>query len=425
MNLWIIHQSETNNKKWKIEPKRHPWIIGTSKEAQLRITKPGNPQVFGVFQFEEQNWTFTNLTPPNPEDKNLHRKLKIVGPTDISVSDLVFKVIPLTEKPKLLAADERALLSEGNVIKNSLGEMKKLHWSHFFEKDAAPFLLGALAVSMILVLFVLLNSNNSAHSTSKDADNKELVLRTVELQQHFPVKSKALTQAMKNSVAPQHQTQQSSGNAVSNSKKVIGSIFNKIQGKSLQRAIKNITISAQSKNLIAGVLNKNMTSLSKSLPDSKVLSAASSQGTGQGIGGPVGINTVGSGQGGSGVASYGTMAHGESGNAHIGLMSDESDVQGGLSREVIAAYIQSQLGPILFCYERQLSANPQLYGKVAVRFSIKGDGYVESSEISETTLKSKSVESCLLSQVNKWKFPKPQGGTKVVVTYPFMFKSVN
>ena len=96
---------------------------------------------------------------------------------------------------------------------------------------------------------------------------------------------------------------------------------------------------------------------------------------------------------------------------------------GGLDREVIAQYIKTQLGQILYCYERQLSANPNLYGKIAVKFTIAGTGSVETQSINDTTLKNLSVESCILSKISKWKFPEPKGGTKVLVTYPFLFKS--
>ena len=92
---------------------------------------------------------------------------------------------------------------------------------------------------------------------------------------------------------------------------------------------------------------------------------------------------------------------------------------------MIAQYIKTQFGQILYCYERQLSANPDLYGKVAVKFTIAGTGKVETQAINETTLKDKSVEGCILNKIAKWKFPEPKGGTKVLVTYPFLFKSTN
>lgn len=138
-----------------------------------------------------------------------------------------------------------------------------------------------------------------------------------------------------------------------------------------------------------------------------------------------GVSTVGLG-GGNGTKGLGSgLGQGKTGSGGVGLIEDESEIIGGLDREVIAQYIKTQLGQILYCYERQLSASPDLYGKIAVKFTIAGTGQVETQSINDTTLKNRSVENCILGKVAKWKFPEPKGGTKVLVTYPFLFKSTN
>ncbi|WII72042.1 AgmX/PglI C-terminal domain-containing protein [Bdellovibrio sp. 22V] len=145
-----------------------------------------------------------------------------------------------------------------------------------------------------------------------------------------------------------------------------------------------------------------------------------SEGTGKGVV----ISTAGKG-GGNSAAGMGGLAAGGTGNAGVGLIEEEGEITGGLDREVIAQYIKSKLGQILYCYERQLSANPDLFGKVAVRFTIGPSGSVEQQLIGDTTLKNATVEGCILNRVAAWKFPSPQGGTRVLVTYPFLFKSTN
>jgi hypothetical protein len=138
-----------------------------------------------------------------------------------------------------------------------------------------------------------------------------------------------------------------------------------------------------------------------------------------------GVSTAGYG-GGRGTGSLGGgLGQGRTGSGGVGLIEEESEIVGGLDREVIAQYIKTQLGQILYCYERQLSASPDLYGKIAVKFTIAGTGMVETQAINDTTLKNRTVENCILNKVAKWKFPEPKGGTKVVVTYPFLFKSTN
>ena len=116
---------------------------------------------------------------------------------------------------------------------------------------------------------------------------------------------------------------------------------------------------------------------------------------------------------------------GSTGPAGVGLIEDEIEMGGGLDREVIAQYIKSQLGHILYCYERQLSASPHLFGKIAVKFTIGRDGQVIHQRINDSTLNHLTVQGCILERISKWKFPAPKGGTQVVVTYPFLFKSTN
>ena len=113
------------------------------------------------------------------------------------------------------------------------------------------------------------------------------------------------------------------------------------------------------------------------------------------------------------------------GASGIELPEEGKEITGGLDREVIAQYIKSQIGQILYCYERQLSANPDLYGKVAVRFTIGSSGKVETERIGQSSLRNAAVEGCILQKVARWQFPVPEGGTKVNVTYPFLFKSTN
>lgn len=138
-----------------------------------------------------------------------------------------------------------------------------------------------------------------------------------------------------------------------------------------------------------------------------------------------GVATSGKGGGSSSYRGVGGLSVGNVGNATVGVLEDESEVAGGLDKEVIAGVIKGQLGQIRYCYERQLSANPELYGKVQIRFTIGDGGEVVSQSIGSTTLNNAMVEGCILRRVSGWRFPKPKGGTAVIVTYPFLFKATN
>src|SRR5690606_20741908 len=134
-----------------------------------------------------------------------------------------------------------------------------------------------------------------------------------------------------------------------------------------------------------------------------------------------GVGTIGKGGGGKGnLSGVGGLAAGGVGSASVGILEEETEIEGGLDKDVIARVIQSQLGEIRYCYERQLSAEPDIYGKVLVRFTIDANGSVSAQKVGVTTLRSAMVEGCILRRVANWKFPKPKGGTTVLVTYPFL-----
>lgn len=418
MNLWVIHQTTAGTKKWKLEPRKNPWVLGTSRESALRInaTAAAESKLFGSFDYQNNQWSFTRLTPPDP-DNNIQRSICINEATEISFADISLRVVPLKDKAGLLGTNIIGEKPDKSKLNKLFKELTTFKMAAFFDNETTPFLGSAMAACLLLLIYIALAPKPILESIATN----QKPLRTIEIKTNFLLKSPAITQAMKNSVAPKQQHAPSASASAKNSKQIIGAIFSKIQSRSLQKVLKNVSLTASSKNIVAGAVIKNINQFSKNIPDGKQLAAlGNSQNKGLGT---IGVNTISNGSG--AIAGLGKMDHGDVGNAQIGLVAEESQVQGGLDREVISKYIQSMLGPILYCYERQLSANPSLFGKVAVKFSIKADGFVDHSEISETTLRSQSVEGCLLSQVNQWQFPKPKGGMKVVVTYPFMFKSIN
>lgn len=129
--------------------------------------------------------------------------------------------------------------------------------------------------------------------------------------------------------------------------------------------------------------------------------------------------------GGTGNFKDGTaLAGGNVGSGDIvAMVDDETVIEGGLDRDAIAEVIRRNLGQIRYCYERQLSSNPELYGKVLVKFTIGAAGDVSGQRVDSSTLKSSMVEGCIMRRMAGWKFPEPKGGTQVNVSYPFLFKA--
>lgn len=142
-------------------------------------------------------------------------------------------------------------------------------------------------------------------------------------------------------------------------------------------------------------------------------------GVGGNIQGAGGYGTKGKG---GGQAGYGKLSLvGSAGTSSMAL-AQEATVASGLDRNQIAAVINKNLGQVRFCYEQGLQADPNLNGRVAVAFTIGGNGVVKAANVDSSTMNSKTIEDCIVMRLKTWQFPLPQGGVDVKVTYPFVLR---
>lgn len=142
-------------------------------------------------------------------------------------------------------------------------------------------------------------------------------------------------------------------------------------------------------------------------------------GVGGNIQGAGGYGTKGKG---GGQAGYGKLSLiGSAGNSPIALVQ-EASVESGLDRDQIAAVINKNLGQVRFCYEQGLQGDPNLHGRVAVAFTIGGNGLVRTASLEKPTMQSKIIEDCIVMRLKTWQFPLPQGGVDVKVSYPFVLR---
>jgi len=149
-----------------------------------------------------------------------------------------------------------------------------------------------------------------------------------------------------------------------------------------------------------------------------------SRGTGAGGGGSaLGIGGLGTKGSGGGRGGYGDIELGGRGKDETVFIPGRTTVVGGLSKEIINRVIQKHYNEIKYCYEKELTHDQGLYGKITVLFVIEGTGHVADALVQQTTMSSEPVESCILNHVKRWTFPAPQGGGTVQVTYPYVFKS--
>lgn len=161
----------------------------------------------------------------------------------------------------------------------------------------------------------------------------------------------------------------------------------------------------------------------------------------QGVGGltvatsDASLRGVKSGTGGSGkVASItglrgaGTIAGGDTGAGTTekrisGIVKSEAPaVDGELDPSLVSKEVRARLSAIKMCYERALKRNPNLSGKVKVRWTITAAGTVSAVDIEEDSMGDAEVSSCIKGLVSRWRFPAPSGGS-VDVVYPFVFQA--
>ena len=277
-----------------------------------------------------------------------------------------------------------------------------------------------------LMWFKPIKESQIAMAPSKDENKMVKMIYDSKIVEQLKKESKALSQqqfAAASNAAPANNIQKPV-----ESKQVVAKVITNIKatgissliGKIAKRAAMNANViaavgeSADSKNTgrsIASVGGNN------SVAKENVGNSSSFKLSGVGTGGKAG---------GSGNYKNGTaLGGGNIGTGTVGVLEEETSIEGGLDKEVIADFINQRLGQIRYCYERQLSGQPDLHGKVLVKFTISGNGQIIAQEIANSTLKSAIVEGCILRRIEKWVFPAPKGGTTVTVSYPFLFKSIN
>ena len=146
-----------------------------------------------------------------------------------------------------------------------------------------------------------------------------------------------------------------------------------------------------------------------------------SRGTGAGGGGnALGIGGLGSGTG-RGSGGSGGIDLGGRGKGMTRVQPGKVISKGSLSREEIQRVIRRVMNQIKFCYERELNKNPNLEGKIVASWVIQGSGDVGTAKASQNTMGNANVEECVMRIIKRLRFPQPQGGGQVFVTYPFVF----
>jgi hypothetical protein len=156
------------------------------------------------------------------------------------------------------------------------------------------------------------------------------------------------------------------------------------------------------------------------------------KGTGAGGGGAgntIGIGGVGTKGRGGGLGGYGTGVGGlgSKRDRDIAIAAGETRVLGAIDPELVRKVIRDHADQVRYCYEQQLTLNPKLTGKIAIKWQINSDGSASATVIDPANpLDSEGlrhVADCVMSRIKTWEFPKPKGGGVAIVTYPWILRS--
>lgn len=320
-------------------------------------------------------------------------------------------------------------IHQRTVYLNSEDEIHRFTMDQVADSQGQKTMMATFVLAMIFGLFWILSPHsqqlsptitNTLPPLERQWEQNKEPRKEINKQTHKEI-YREVRLAQKTASAPKT----NNANSGSAPASVSNSIKNLASGK-ISQLIGKVTANVKSNRIVItqGTTASTQNNSGRALAAIGSVNQSGKDWSQEGKGSGVSLSNSGSKGNGNGL-SIGNLKTGKTGSGGVGLLEDESEIVGGLDREVIAQYIRSQLGQILYCYERQLSANPNLYGKVAIQFTISGTGTIETQKINDTTLKNSMVEGCILQKVSHWKFPTPKGGTKVVVTYPFLFKSTN
>lgn len=486
MNTLIIKQSlkNGNTKTWKLRSHQQVYTFGASRMADLISISPTSQGIQGTFEYRDSKWWYIDMssqnimsdkdcqvcfdnevnldlddstllvTPLTREvnlfknlEKNSHENDGTKKPYQlflVKLHDAVIetRVLPMGQnfipemaitKKVIVAKDsntwlqytlDQYIVRQKTVYLTSEEAMTRLTPGQFTDEESKKSVMIVLGAALFMAALALFTPKNEPAVTYVAPPPAQKIIVKLDQLKKKPKVAEAKP-APKTPTPPVAQKEK----PVTGPSAGSGRIANMLKAVSDPRISRLIgKVSAQAAKS-ANVIVSNGIKAGTGISGRALAAVGNVDRSGHDYGtdsssGAVMVSTAGRG-GGKNTSGLGGLGAGNTGNAGVGLIEEESEIVGGLDREVIAQYIKSQLGQILYCYERQLSANADLAGKVAVKFTISGSGAVETQAIGDTTLKNSTVEGCILTKVARWKFPAPAGGTKVLVTYPFFFKSTN
>ena len=95
---------------------------------------------------------------------------------------------------------------------------------------------------------------------------------------------------------------------------------------------------------------------------------------------------------------------------------------GARSKSSIMRVVLENISSLRYAYNRLLRENPQLHGKITLRFAMDESGTVIFCEIVQSTINDDAFEQQVRNSVRRWKFEEiDRVGDVTEVVYPFVF----
>lgn len=157
--------------------------------------------------------------------------------------------------------------------------------------------------------------------------------------------------------------------------------------------------------------------------DTSVLAIIGTTTTDEGGLGVGGLGLEGTGVAGGGVDDPGGRLGGaDAVPASTGTISmGTPTVAGSMDSTVIRRVVRRHERELRDCYDRYLPQNPTMAGRVEVSFMIDSAGAVSNATVASSTLGMPGAESCMTTRLRRWRFPEPDDGGVVNVSFPFDF----
>ena len=106
----------------------------------------------------------------------------------------------------------------------------------------------------------------------------------------------------------------------------------------------------------------------------------------------------------------------------LGEDVDKLKSKGQVKKHDVDYIIKQHMSRFRLCYQKELAKDPDLQGKISIRFAINKKGKVAGAKVAQTTMNNAPVERCLVKNIYGLSFRPPKGG-KVLINYPFAFSN--